>query len=344
MERFRAWLVGGGARIDAVEITERDGLRGAIAARDIAAGEVVVSIPRVLLVTLEQLALSELGRGLLEADLALSSMHATFAAWLCTARRRADSPYHPWFDTLPRDLDDHSIHASADELALVAGTMTGALLDELRADLDEDLAALRAHVAPCRDLARDDLLWAGLFVGSRVYGLIVDDVDTSVLVPFGDLFNHAAAPGTNWYYDVDSRAFVIVARRAHRAGEPLCIRYGGKPNSRLLVQYGFTLPDNLDDEAALLGHHVPRDPRHAEAQAMLAALRARHPDVDDARAALTAAVDDAIARFPSTLAADDALLAGPLSPRARGFVIARRGELAVLHAWRDLAPSLWSTP
>ncbi|HSS03396.1 MAG TPA: hypothetical protein VLM79_40310, partial [Kofleriaceae bacterium] len=74
------------------------------------------------------------------------------------------------------------------------------------------------------------------------------------------------------------------------------------------------------------------------AQLMLAQPRARCHNEATARAALADAARAGLARFSTTLAEDEALLAaGGLSPTARNFVIARVGEKRVLHAWLDLA-------
>ena len=55
-------------------------------------------------------------------------------------------------------------------------------------------------------------------------------------------------------------------------------------------------------------------------------------------AALADAARASLAQFSTTIAEDEALLAGnTLSTHARNFVIARLGEKRVLHAWLEVA-------
>jgi hypothetical protein len=107
------------------------------------------------------------------------------------------------------------------------------------------------------------------------------------------------------------------------------------------LHYGFCVDDNDADEAVLGSSEqfrVMRDSSEPFAQLMLAQLRARCRNEATARAVLANAARAGLARFSTTLAEDEALLAGEgLSPTARNFVTARLGEKRVLHAWLELA-------
>ena len=134
---------------------------------------------------------------------------------------------------------------------------------------------------------------------------------------------------------------MLTAVRDVAAGAEVWNGYGAKGNSRFLVQYGFCLDDNDADEAELRfpeRFRIPRDRAHPSTKPLLEWLRQQHRDDAAAGAALDAAVRAAHARFPTTIADDDALLArADLSIHARNFILARRGERAVLAAWLDPA-------
>jgi histone-lysine N-methyltransferase SETD3 len=336
MEALTSWLAAGGAHLDRLAIRERAGHRGVFATRAIAEGTVIVRLPRPLLVTREQVRVSSLGRQLRDANLELSSSHALLAGWLAVERRNPRSPFHPYFDALPRAFDGFPLHASAEHRALLAGSLTGAMLDELRADLDADFAKL-ARVRLFGGVLRDELIWARLCVGSRVFAVTIDGLDTTALVPFADLLNHDPGRHTRWQYDQEAEAFTITALRDHAPGEEIYDSYGSKPSWRLLVQYGFVVDDNADDEAELLGVRVARSTDHAGAQELLATLAKQHAGDERAiRRALAHGARAALARFSTTIGEDDELLADPACP-ARDFIRARRSEKAVLHTWLDLA-------
>lgn len=341
LERFAAWLADGGAGHDALAVREIGGHRGVVAVRPIALGEVVAHVPRALLVTRDIVRGSSIGRQIRDAGLELAN-HAMFAAWLVTERRDARSAHRPYLDILPRALPRFPIHASGADLALLTGTLAGAMLDELRADLDDEYAKLQAQIRRFRPVERDEWTWARLCIGSRVFAIAIDGIATTAIVPFADLLDHAPGPNTSWDYDQDADAFTITAERSYAPGDEVHDSYGTKPNARLLVQYGFCLDDNPADAAELrfptAGFRVPRDPEHPSSAAMLLWLRQQYPDEGHARIALGAAAQAGLGGIPSTEADDDALLArADLSPDARNFVIARRGERRVLETWVALA-------
>lgn len=338
LERFAAWLAERGARHDAIAVRERDGARGVYAVRAIAEGELVASVPRPLLVTRHAARGSSIGRQMRAANVEPASHHAVIAAWLVAERRAAGSAFHPYFDILPATMPQFPIHAAPADQALLTGTLAGAMLDELRADLEAEYAALSAKVRLFRPVTRDEWTWARLCIGSRVFSVTIDGIETTALVPLADMLDHRVERHTRWGFDQDADAFTLVAERAYAAGDEVHDSYGAKPNARLLVQYGFCLDDNPADQALLRfpteSFRVPRDATDPASAAMLLWLRRQWPDETHARIALGAAAQAALTSIAGSPDDDAALLArDDLSPDARNFVIARRGERAVLAAW-----------
>ncbi|MBL8627246.1 MAG: SET domain-containing protein [Myxococcales bacterium] len=331
-----AWLRDAGATCDGLAVGPVPTGRGMVATRAIAAGEVVARIPRGLLITREHARASSVGRQLRDAGVELSSSHATFAAWLCVEARRAASPYAPYLRSLPASYDGFALHAPADERALLLGTLTGDRLALLEHDLARDHALAVARARLMAGVDRATFTWARLCVGSRAFAVTIDGVTTNALVPLADLINHAPTPVTRWAYDQDAAAFTLTAVADVAAGAELTDSYGAKSNGQLAVQYGFTLDDNPADLAEIAGRAVGLPDDDEPAQALWKQLgRDRDPPAQVA-AALHAACAAALARLPAD--DDDARLARPdLTPRARDFVRARRGERRVLAAWQARA-------
>ncbi|GLD92931.1 hypothetical protein PINS_up001523 [Pythium insidiosum] len=76
------------------------------------------------------------------------------------------------------------------------------------------------------------------------------------LIPFFDWFNHTHM-GDECGHEYDpQRGFVVFTTRDYEAGEQLCISYGQHSNTRLLRNYGFTIPSNPNDTVALT---LPRE-------------------------------------------------------------------------------------
>lgn len=341
LQRLSSWLVEAGGHHEGVEIRELGEMRGVVATRPITRGSEVARVPRSLLITL-QTALARLEeRQVRVAELELSSEKASLAVWLLVERSDPRSVFQPYFDALPQSLPRFPINAASADRALLDGSLAGAMLDRQRADLEADHRKLVAGVPMFRSLGLDEFVWARMCVGSRSFGLGIDGKDTTVLVPFVDMVNHERGTNTRWDYDRKGQAFCLIAQRAYQPGEEVFCNYGGKPNAYLLLHYGFCLDDNDADEAMLGLAEQVRVRRNTDedfAQLMLAKLRARYRDEAAVRAALAGAAHAGLARYSTTLAEDQALLAeSKLSADARNFIVTRLGEKRVLHAWLEFA-------
>jgi hypothetical protein len=343
LRRLSSWLSEAGGHHECVEIRVLGGMRGVVAVKPIARGSEVVRVPRSLLVTLET-AIARLAEEQVQvASLELSSKQVPLAVWLLVERRDPRSAFQPYFDALPRSFPRLPIYASPADRALLDGSLAGAMLDRVRADLEADHARLADAVPGFRSIGLDELTWARMCVASRSFQLAVDGSDGPVLVPFVDMLNHERGPNTRWDYDPERQAFSLIALREYRPGDEVCCDYGRKPNTYLLLHYGFCIDNNEADEAVLgLAEQarVRRSSEEPSAQLMLARLRAQYRDEAAVRAALASAAHAGLAPFSTTLAEDEALLAGAgLSIDARNFIVTRIGEKRVLHAWLDLATS-----
>lgn len=348
LRRLSSWLVQAGGHHDALRISERGATRGLVATRPVARGTELLQVPRALLVD-PRTALAGLARRQVPtAELARAGATTQLAAWLLAERRDPGSAFQPYLASLPPSFPESPLHASPDELALLEGSLAGATIERARASLATEHARLAADVAWFRSIGFDEFVWAKTCAGSRAYQLRVGDDDATVLVPFADMANHERGTCTRWELDPDLQVFRLLAQRDYLPGEEVCCDYGPKPNMLLLAHYGFCLDDN-DADQAVLGATEPirvgRDPTDPFAQLMLLKTRASCGDEAAARAALADAARAGLARFPTTLAEDRALLAtADLSPIARNFIRARLGEKRVLHAWLELSaqgPAHW---
>jgi histone-lysine N-methyltransferase SETD3 len=85
-------------------------------------------------------------------------------------------------------------------------------------------------------------MWARSIIGSRNFGIFVDNIKQSAMVPFADMLNHSPDVNTKWYYK--KKAFFLDSTKPIKEGSEITDTYGIKCNSKYLVYYGFTLHDN----------------------------------------------------------------------------------------------------
>lgn len=84
--------------------------------------------------------------------------------------------------------------------------------------------------------------WARTAVGSRLYGITYKGEEIEAMVPLADMMNHDDSKYHGyWTYNEEKESFTIEALSPVKKGKMVLISYGHKQNSKLLVNYGFTL-------------------------------------------------------------------------------------------------------
>ncbi len=330
-----AWAADGGAAFDPVEIrTSPGGYRRGYARRAIAAGELIVVVPRRLLITDVDALQAERVEPLGSFGGFLSSRHSRLAVWLALEIGDRTSSWRPYLAALPPAFPQLPAYRSGRELAALTGTRALSAVIAQVAGVRDDLELIHGEVADLADLSLAEFAWGRSVLASRCFGM--DDADGSAraLVPLVDLFDHGPVPAT-WIYNRDNRAFEIRASRDLPAGHEIHVSYGPHENAWFLSRHGFAIPDNPDDEIVL---HLatPAGPREVTVGAKPdrrfdRALALAHAWPDTSRPA-------ALARIAAAAAAAGAvLMAAPDVPSDdpdwRSLCrIVRAGEQAVIAA------------
>jgi hypothetical protein len=181
-----------------------------------------------------------------------STVHAILATSLCLDN---DPSFVVWKAVLPSREDvttSMPVYWPQDLQDLLPASAT-ALLAKQKAKFERDWKA----VSPAYpDLTRDDFLYSWLLINTRTFyhktraTEKLPREDHMVLQPVADLFNHSP-DGCNVAFD--DHFFTISTTHDYARGDELFIRYGAHPNDFLLVEYGFTLPTELNpwDETTL---------------------------------------------------------------------------------------------
>ncbi|CAP33463.2 Protein CBR-SET-29 [Caenorhabditis briggsae] len=104
------------------------------------------------------------------------------------------------------------------------------------------------------ELTHDKILWAWHVVNTRCIfveneehdNVDNSDGDTIAVIPYVDMLNHDPQKyqGVAIHEKRNGR-YVVQAKRQIMEGEQVFVCYGAHDNARLLVEYGFTLPNNL---------------------------------------------------------------------------------------------------
>jgi protein-histidine N-methyltransferase len=247
------WLAQNGARLGRLDLAnEGDTGRGVRARTDIEAGERVLEVPRACLITTETARASAVGRALAAgaAGTEPPSAHTVLAACLLHERDDPRSFWRPYLDALPSSFPSVPLFYGDGELALLRGSYLPDKIASRKASLRRDHEALRRVPALAR-FSYEDFVWARFVVCSRVFGVVIAGKKTQAMVPMADMLNHRPSPEVRWAFSDALDAFVMIASRDVRGGDPVHDSYGHKCNGRFLLSYGFVLDDNEDNEAAV---------------------------------------------------------------------------------------------
>lgn len=153
-----------------------------------------------------------------------------------------------YYSTLPSTLQNMPIFWSEEELRWLTGSYIVQQIQERKAAIRKDYDAIcRVDPAFAR-FSLERFSWARMIVCSRNFGLTIDGVKTAALVPFADMLNHYRPRETSWTFDQALDAFTITSLGTIGAGAQVYDSYGKKCNHRFLLNYGFAVEDNTEED------------------------------------------------------------------------------------------------
>ena len=189
-----------------------------------------------------------LARGGVDRELS-AAKHCYLALYLLCTRYDAACPFAAYYAILPRAFPSIPLFWTPREAAWLAGSHVAEQVEDRRRNILADYRLILECVPELAGaFSAEEFLWARMVVASRNFGITVDGVRTDALVPYADMLNHLRPRQTRWLYDSARRAFLIVSLQPLVAGQQVFDSYGKKCNSRFLLNYGFTVEHNADDD------------------------------------------------------------------------------------------------
>ncbi|KAI8468014.1 MAG: hypothetical protein J3K34DRAFT_23211 [Monoraphidium minutum] len=260
-----AWLESNGLPPQKVAVQQLAGQgRGLVARQRLARGEALLQVPMGLVVS-EKSALEEspilrrITGGLSYRLPAWSVLALWLAEQRWHVRSGGGSRWAPYLAVLP-EVSGTVLDWRPGEVDrfLVGGTRSKArvIIDADAATWSEVEPLVRAAEAdggcPRGMFTRQAVQWGVGLLLSRSVRLDSAGGET-VLVPYADFANHAVAADCFLDYDAGSGAVAVRIDRGYAPGEQVCISYGPKASSELLLSYGFMPPpgSNPHDAAFL---------------------------------------------------------------------------------------------
>ena len=228
-----------------------DDYRGVTAKSNISKNEIIMTIPKECLISLETVFETSYGKKINEfmyKELN-SPKHCLLSSFLLYEEK--NKKYKYYFDLLPKDYSNFPIFYKNNELEYLKGSPFYAQILEKKEDIKNDYNKLCEHLPDFNQFSFSKFCKARVLISSRIFGISINSKKTDVLVPFADLLNHKRPKQTQWFYDDNLESFVIQAIDDIKEGNEIFDSYGKKTNARFLLNYGFCLEENDTSEYLL---------------------------------------------------------------------------------------------
>lgn len=248
-EIFESWLLENGAKFSKLELKNYgDEVRGCKSVYDIEEDEIIVEIPLNCVITVEMGKETDVGKELLKTNIDLDApKHIYLMLFMLIDRKNPTSFFKPYYDILPATLHNMPIFWSEDEIDYLKGSYLQIQIDERKMAIESDYMAICSVVPEFESIATlEEFSWARMCVCSRNFGLTVNGLRTAALVPYADMLNHLRPRETKWQYDDLRNSFTIVSLHPIFSGSQVYDSYGQKCNHRFLLNYGFSIENNVE--------------------------------------------------------------------------------------------------
>jgi len=260
IEKLTKWAIKNGAILNGVEIHQFENYAyGMKATKNIAVGDKLVTVPRTLMMTEENIPSSPLWK-LHSQDMMLRNMpNVALAIFILVESLRKDkkSFWHSYLTTLPVTYSTPVYFDVADLEAL-----KGSPAFEAALKLNRNIARQYAYFKKLFQLSNDPASvilkdtftyeyyrWAVSTLMSRQNTVPSSDnpsENVSALIPLWDMFNHRSGRLSTDFVK-SSNACVCYADGEYAADDQVYIFYGVRTNADFLVHNGFVYPDNEHD-------------------------------------------------------------------------------------------------
>lgn len=162
--------------------------------------------------------------------------------------KNKDSFFSPYYNILPKNTSNFPIFWLKDYLKYMSGSDILSQIIIRQNSIILDYENICKFVPRFKTIATvKEFIWMRTIVGSRNFGININGINRSAMVPISDLLNHNIEPDVNWYFDNREKYFKMVSNKYIRQNTPITDTYGNKSNIKYFLYYGFTIPNNISD-------------------------------------------------------------------------------------------------
>ena len=166
------------------------------------------------------------------------------------ARGQGCTSFHaPYYRILPETFDCFPIFWNEEEMSWLKGSdLVRQIHDRKRNILADHYEVARIYPEWNNLFSEDDFLWCRTAVGSRNFGININGVKRTTMVPWADMLNHFRPRETSWTFDNSQQGFTMTSLKQLSSGQQIMDSYGKKCNSKFLMHYGFAIENNREED------------------------------------------------------------------------------------------------
>ncbi|XP_072158598.1 actin-histidine N-methyltransferase [Bemisia tabaci] len=282
-KNFDSWLENNGAQFEGLKLAElSDYGCGLVATKDIESGEMILKIPRKLMMTVEDAESSHLNKLIQENTILQHMPNITLALFLLYERFKPQKSFwEPYFNVLPHSYPT-VLYFNRSEMEGLRGSPAFEFAMKQYRHIARQYTYFKKVFEQSNDEASKVLRdiftfekyrWAVSTVMTRQNFVPSADEKRSVnaFIPMWDMCNHEnGEPST--IYNAETKESQCVAWRKFSVGKQVFIFYGVRTNADFLVHNGFVAMDNKHDGIQLKLGISKADPLHDDKATILKEL------------------------------------------------------------------------
>ncbi len=249
---FENWLRSCGAEFPDMYLKRYSkDCRGVHAKRKVEMFTPIVSIPLRCLITDKMgRTQTDAGRLLFSSPCSLSSANLiAVVLYALETKRDPGNMFRYYYDILPKDYSCFPIFWDDEMLEWLRGSSLIGEIADRKAAMLSDYNEICKYVPWFRhNHSFQEFLEIRTAVGSRNFGIVVDNEKQTALVPYADMLNHFRPRETSWTYENSTGCFTITSLTGLEPGQQVMDSYGKKCCSKFFLHYGFAVEVNREED------------------------------------------------------------------------------------------------
>lgn len=249
-ETFVKWCNDNDAILSNLSLeTYKNSERGIHSINGIKRGRTLIEIPEKLLITDKMGEDTVYGRIIKKHSKYFKNLKIIYVVLYILETKKDNHFFKPYYDILPTSLSNFPIFWNKEDIILLTGSNSINEIIIRQKEITKDYEKICELIPEFKNkYSIQTFIWARTIVGSRNFGIVIDNVSRSAMVPICDLLNHDPKPDVTWGFNQRTRSFKMVSNRYLKKGKPITDTYGIKSNLKYLLFYGFTIENNYKND------------------------------------------------------------------------------------------------